>query len=327
MKDNQEYNKLQEYNDALDVTDAPDTEDALSAETSQGDSEVPIIIIEREEDTDEASYQPAPVRKSRMKVFLLVVVLLLSVACAIMGTKVWDYYHNLNISISVTPAENIQKLQQPPLAEPTYVEMTSDSILGVALDIYALHGVQGSLEFEEPDTTDASVYLYCRSSDFTAEGRYHGSLVINGEVYAEDTDRWGYMAMVGENSVIGVSSSDEVMHFVKEQGGDFFRQFVLVSNGELPSRFQLHGKVERCAIGRMGDTLYYITSRHKETMWSFADALREYGFIDAIYITGGSDYSFCRDRKGKRIDIHNPEDYPHQKWAGITPWLVFRQKR
>ena len=61
-------------------------------------------------------------------------------------------------------------------------------------------------------------------------------------------------------------------------------------------------------------------------MWSFADALREYGFIDAIYITGGRDYSFYRDAKGTRHDIHDPKYYPHKKWAGILPWLVFRKK-
>jgi hypothetical protein len=83
--------------------------------------------------------------------------------------------------------------------------------------------------------------------------------------------------------------------------------------------------VERCAIGRIADRLYYVTTRHKETMWSFADALREYGFIDAIYITGGDDYSYYRDREGVRHDIHNIADYPHKKWADIIPWLVFRK--
>jgi hypothetical protein len=117
-----------------------------------------------------------------------------------------------------------------------------------------------------------------------------------------------------------------ISDYIIEHGGSYFRQFVLVSNGELPPRFYLHGKVERCAIGRIGDRLFYITSHHKETMWSFADALREYGIIDAIYITGGYDYSFYRDRNGKRHDIHDIADYPHKKWQGITPWLVFRKR-
>lgn len=80
-------------------------------------------------------------------------------------------------------------------------------------------------------------------------------------------------------------------------------------------------------MGRIGNQIYYITSRNRETMWSFADAFREYGFTDAIYITGGKDYAFYRDKEGKRHDIHNPADYPHKKWAGIIPWLVFRKSQ
>jgi hypothetical protein len=131
--------------------------------------------------------------------------------------------------------------------------------------------------------------------------------------------------MADGRMVIGISRSDEVKDYVVERGGSFFRQFILVSNSEIPARFFLHGKVERRAIGRKGDTLYYIATRHKETLWDFADALREYGFIDAIYITGGTDYCFYRTRDGVRHDIGDANDYPHKKWAGVIPWLVFRK--
>ncbi len=86
-----------------------------------------------------------------------------------------------------------------------------------------------------------------------------------------------------------------------------------------------NGKVERRAIGRINDQLYFIATCHKETLWDFADALREYGFIDAIYITGGADYVFYRDRDGVKHDIGNPAEYPQKKWKGIIPWLVFRK--
>ena len=71
--------------------------------------------------------------------------------------------------------------------------------------------------------------------------------------------------------------------------------------------------------------LYFVATRHKETLWDFADALREYGFIDAIYITGGNDYVYYRNSDGERHDIGKIEDYPHEKWKGIIPWLVFRR--
>ena len=85
-----------------------------------------------------------------------------------------------------------------------------------------------------------------------------------------------------------------------------------------------NGKVERRAIGRINDQLYFIATRHKETLWDFADALREYGFIDAIYITGGADYVFYRTKDGVRHDIGDVAEYPQKKWKRIVPWLVFR---
>lgn len=290
--------------------------------------ETPIIIIERDEEiiVEKKDEQKPPRKRKWIKIALSIAGIVAAIIMAFAAYKTWSYYYKLGISISVSPQENIEKLQRKASNEASEVIMTSDSILGVGMDIYAIHGVQGSIEFQEPDTADASVYLYCRSVDFTAEGRYLSSLVANGKEHQSNAHRLGYMAMANGNNVIGFSRFEDVMEYTIEHGGSYFRQFVLVSNGELPPRFYLHGKVERCAIGRIGDQLYYITSHHKETMWSFADALREYGFIDAIYITGGDDYSFYRDRNGKRHDIHNITDYPHKKWQGITPWLVFRKR-
>ena len=290
--------------------------------------EVPVIIIERDEQPqpkESVTKVVAPSWKRKwLKRILAFIAALCCMAVVFVGYKLWNYYYNIGVSVSVTPEQNIEKLQKPVRQEAPEVVMTSDSILGVAMDFYAIHGLKASIEFEEPDTADTSVYLYCRSADHKADSTYIGSLVVNGEERQSDTHRLGYMAMLGGNSVIGISRSEKVKDFVQERGGSFFRQFILVSDGTIPGRFFLHGKVERRAIGRIGDQLYYIATRHKETLWDFADALREYGFIDAIYITGGADYVFSRDKNGIRHDIGDTADYPHTKWKDIVPWLVFR---
>lgn len=291
--------------------------------------EVPIIIIERDEQpqTKESVVKvvaPSWKRKWLKRLLTLVAVGCLMVA-VLVGYYFWNYYYNIGVSVSVSPDQNIEKLQQPVKHEMPEVVLTSDNILGVAMDFYAIHGLKANIEFEEPDTADTSVYLYCRSADHKADGTYIGSLVVDGDVRQSDTHRLGYMAMVGGNSVIGISRSEKVKVFVQEHGGSFFRQFILVSDGTIPGRFFLHGKVERRAIGRIGDQLYYIATRNKETLWDFADALREYGFIDAIYITGGADYVYYRSKDGIRHDIGDSADYPQTKWKGIIPWLVFRK--
>ena len=290
--------------------------------------EVPVIIIERDEQPqpkESVTKVVAPSWKRKwLKRILTFIAALCCMAAVFVGYQLWNYYYNIGVSVSVTPEQNIEKLQKPVRQEAPEVVMTSDSILGVAMDFYAIHGLKASIEFEEPDTADTSVYLYCRSADHKADSTYIGSLVVNGEERQSDTHRLAYMAMLGGNSVIGISRSEKVKDFVQERGGSFFRQFILVSDGTIPGRFFLHGKVERRAVGRIGDQLYYVATRHKETLWDFADALREYGFIDAIYITGGADYVFCRDKNGIRHDIGDTADYPHTKWKDIVPWLVFR---
>ena len=291
--------------------------------------EVPIIIIERDEQPqpqEVVTKAVAPSRKQKwLKRFLALVAIGCLMVAILVGYYFWNYYYNIGVSVSVTPEQNIEKLQKPAKQETPEVVMTSDSILGVAMDFYAINGLKASIQFEEPDTADTSVYLYCRSVDHKADSTYIGTLVVNGEERQSDTHRLGYMAMLGDNSVIGISRSEKVKDYVQEHGGSFFRQFILVSNGDIPGRFFLHGKVERRAIGRIDDQLYFIATRHKETLWDFADALREYGFIDAIYITGGADYVFCRDKEGIKHDIGDAIGYPQTKWKGIVPWLVFRR--
>ena len=289
--------------------------------------EIPEFIIEDDDDAKPPIKTDSPEKagKKWLRRVLKALAMALMVTAVFFVYRAWDYYYNIGVPVSTTPSENIKKLQTEPVKEAAEVVLSSDSILGVALDFYAIHGLRASIEFEEPDTADTSVFLYSRSADHQADGQYLGSLVVDGEERQSDCSRLGYMGMVGNQMVIGISRSDKVKDYCVDNGGSFFRQFILVSNGVIPHRFFLHGKVERRAIGRKDNTLYYIATRHKETLWDFADALREYGFIDAIYITGGTDYSFYRSVDGNRHDIGNAEDYPHEKWKGIIPWLVFRR--
>ena len=298
-------------------------------EDQNREPEIPVFIIERDEEkasTSPAGVSPENKRKKWLLRILKALAVVLIVALTLAAYKTWNYYYNIGVPVSTTSKENINKLKMPAKQERAEVVVTSDSILGVELDFYALQGLRASIEFEEPDTADTSVFLYCRSADHTPDSTCLGSLVVEGKEIQSDRSRLGYMAMADNQMVIGISRHETVKDYVKENGGSFFRQFVLVSAGEIPHRFFLHGKVERRAIGRIGDTLYFIATRNKETVWDFADALREYGFVDAIYITGGTDYCFYRSADGQRHDIGDINDTPMQ-WKGVIPWLVFRKMR
>ena len=296
----------------------------------QDEGEKPIFIIERDDDDETDS---APTGKTHQWKVALISVVLTGLLCLFVVGGIWYYRRHvyIGVPISVTSEQNIKKLKTPSSAVTPEVIKTTDSILGVPFNMYELRGLKGEISFNEPDTTDTDVYLYSRCSDFTSydpkENEYIGSLAVEGNVLQSDKSRLGYCAMANDNIVIGIARDEKVMDYCIEQAGSFFRQFILVTNRTLPPRYHLHGKVERRAIGRMGEKLYYIESCNKEGMYEFSDALREYGFIDAIYITGGTDYCFYRDAEGKAHDIGDKTKYEEKhKGQGIIPWLVFKKK-
>lgn len=312
-------------------------DDERPTASKQQTGEVPVITIEEgpevtksfvEGQSFEGKGQPYSAKKPNRWLWFFGGLVLSAVMCiiAVAGWRYYRTYINIGIPVSVKSEANIAKLSAAARRVTPEVVMTSDSILGVALNFYEIRGLRAEVTLQEPDTTDTSVYLYSRCADHGKNGDYIGSLVMSGKEIQTDRSRLGYCAMAGDNVVIGVARDEKVKDYVVEQGGSFFRQFILVSNGVIPSQFHLHGKVERRGLGRIGDRLYYIETRHAETMWDFADALREYGFTDAIYITGGTDYSFFRTADGTRHGIGDVTKYPHMKWKGVIPWIVFRKR-
>lgn len=295
-------------------------------------TEVPEISIEKDSDnTSRLSGEGMPLPgKKHKKIWIAVI----AVAClAGLAAFLWD--KNLRSSEDAdsgrnVDADNISVLSMPytPTSAGTVPE--SDSILGVAIDMYRLDGLRVSLEWELPDTADSSLVLFMRSADYHPDGRSLGPVVVDGVGSGDKaTDsRDGYVAVSPSGKVVvGISPDDDVEKWARENKGDFFRQIVLLDDGELPRDFILRGKVERSAIASTIDgNLYYIVTRDRESMYDFADALREYGFVDAVYMTGGNAYSFHRDPNGhshaNSATLDKIRKYDSQTLP--QPLLVFR---
>ena len=226
--------------------------------------------------------------------------------------------------------DNISVLSIPYTPNSKGTSPMTDSILGVAMDMYPLDGLTASLEREFPDTADQTLVMFIRSADYHPDGRSIGPVVVGGvgsDNKATDS-RDGYVAVSQSGrAVIGISSDDDVEKWARENKGDFFRQMVLLNDGDLPRDFILRGKVERGAIASTVEgKLYYIVTKKKESMYDFADALREYGFVDAVYMTGGNAYSFYRDSDGNShansATLDKIKKYESRSLS--QPLLVFR---
>ena len=114
--------------------------------------EVPEFIIETDDDQKTRQVTPAAtsttMSKSKLwlKRLLKALAVMLIFALTFAAYKAWNYYCHIGVPVSTTPAENIEKLKHPAKQEKSQVVMTSDSILGVALDVYAIHGLRASIE-------------------------------------------------------------------------------------------------------------------------------------------------------------------------------------
>lgn len=325
---------IMKYTEGNDIQEKPifSIENDDNNTSSQDLLDEPTIIIENSGEMKYSISSDSIKKRSRLQKWSLAIMWFVATVVLVFGCykviRLYNYYYNIGVSISISPKDNIKKLDgMKAQGESSAVVLKTDSVLGVELNIYELHNVKAELTLAEPDTTDHSLLLYTRTADYTATGKYIGSLVVDGEQKRSDVSRLGYCAITKGNMVIGISRFDDMRKHMVEHDGSYFRQFVLVSNGELPQRFFLHGKVERKALARTtDDRLCVIETPHPETLWDFADALREYGYIDAIYLTGGNESGFYRAPDGTPYFTEKAAKYHTDKHQGVAPWLVLRKR-
>lgn len=302
----------------------------INDETKPDDRPVdkPVFSIESPEDSPSSNSK----RENKKLWIWFGAVSLVMILCAIGAEISSSLSGRSDLKGMVSDEENIKILQEPFSPTVKGVVMTSDSVLGVALRLYPLEGLKASLEPNMPDTTDTSLVMFMRSADYHADKSMIGSVIVNGSKLSskDNPERIAYLAIASSGRpVIGISSSDKVADFALKNNSSFFRQYPLLANGVLPPSFELHGKVPRAAIGKYSDEkLYYIVAPHNETMYGFADALREYGFSDVIYITGGDNYIFHRSPDGKPVIPAQTKEKIEKYTASPSPspFLVFRNK-
>ena len=299
-----------------------------------------IIVLEKTPDTSENKggkelvvYQHSGKRHIWGWIVAAVIVALLLIIVGLqlkVAAPEKEEAEDVVLPTSATAEENTQLLQEETkVTVEAGVTLLTDTINDVQLKLYGMEGLRAELSFEEPATDDEEVYLYTNCADVRADnGKVVCAFVQKGELLSTGNNRSGYFAAVGDNTVIGVESNDSIQNYVMENGGYFFRQFALVSAGQIGD-IRLKGKVERCALGMKEGKLYYIETVNRESMYDFAEALCDYGFTDAIYITGGCRHRYYRDKDGTKHDMGNPavqDDDKTLDGAGL-PFLVFKKSQ
>ena len=206
----------------------------------------------------------------------------------------YKYVYGFEYPISRTQEEVMDALSKEKCAVlPAGVEKSEETFLGVAMNLYKITGLQPELVYGIPNLNDKTVYFVTRNSDYwkkNNEQKIIGDYIVAGHQYARNSWRAGYFSILDGKAEIGVGREPNMRNFILKNKGSMFRQFALVSGGiKCVSQYVLKGKVTRCAYARTAsDELFYVETVHPETLYGFSDALIEFGFVDAIYITGGA---------------------------------------
>ena len=247
-----------------------------------------------------------PKRKSfgRWKVFALLSFVFLGLLFTAYYLYQHKYIYGFEYPLSRTQEEVIETLIEDKTSALPGVEKSEETYLGVSMHLYQITGLHPELVFGVPDLNDNDVYLVTRNADYwkkNNERKIIGDYIIEGNQLASNAWRAGYFSILEGKAEIGIGREPDMRNFILKNKGSMFRQFALVSGGiKCVSQYVLKGKVTRCAYARTStNDLFYVETVQPETLYGFSDALIEYGFVDAIYITGGAQPNlFYRTHEG-----------------------------
>ncbi|MBR1550276.1 MAG: hypothetical protein IJ634_06525 [Bacteroidales bacterium] len=160
----------------------------------------------------------------------------------------------------------------------------------VPLTVYSLDCMlpdcpRAGLQVGMPDVEDTSLLLAVMAADVRADnGGIVGDFVVDGRREARGEKKEGYCAIFDGVPVIGRGGEAELKRTMDE-GGCFFRQYVLVSDGEaVPPKPK--GKNHRRALCVIGHWMFVVASADRESYHDFATALADFGVEDAIALVG-----------------------------------------
>ncbi len=258
--------------------------------------------------------------------FILAGVMLLLIAAGIAiylltkKTATDDYYfepeQTTEQSISVVTNDSIGSTME----EKARLEIQDVSVNDVPLRIYTPHLATLSLQLGMPDKADSTILYTAMAADIRRDNKeIVGDFVIDGKRLSRGVAKKGYVAMENNRITIGMGESTPLLDQVIQNGGSFFRQYALVSNGELIEN-KPKGKSIRRALAILNDQVVMVDSRNRESFYDFSQALIDTGVTDAIYLVGGSAYGWYTDPEHTRQEFGEEQpDVP-----GTISYIVWR---
>ena len=269
----------------------------------------------------------APKRKFRMsvvwQVFLIIVAFLL-----IVGTIIWlmyrnDYEHDsgvfepgMVINSNPHPLCNWLASADTITTAGTYIKDTT--VNDIPIKIYLPVNARPALEIGKKCLTDENVILAFQAADIRADNyKIVGAFVLKGKPVAWGLSKKGYCAILRDSIFIGKADNSPLFEEATECDGYFFRQYPLVSNGEV-EHSELKSQAIRRALCDVENRVVVVETQTNASMHDFSQLLVDIGVDNAIYLIGSSEsfYSIT-DMHGNRQVRNTFPITANPSWASL----------
>lgn len=208
-----------------------------------------------------------------------------------------------------------------------YTEIVDTVINDVVLRLYIPHNAEMSLHIGKIDIEDTSIIYAAQAADVRADnGGIVGAFVLNGEPKAWGLSKKGFCASINGNVTVGVAENSPLFEKATEEGGYFFRQYPLVSNGKLVENEPKGKSIRRAICDRNGE-IFMVETGTTESFHDFAQALVDLGVGEAVYLVGSSAYGWAVDENGNRHEF-GVDYYYTGRWKAPEniSYIVWRRK-
>ena len=210
---------------------------------------------------------------------------------------------------------------------PGYTEIRDTLINDIPIRIFIPHNAEMSLHIGRMDKEDKSIIYAAQAADVRADnGGIVGAFVLKGEPKAWGLSKKGFCASINGQVTIGVTENSPLFEKATEEGGYFFRQYPLVSNGKLVEN-EPKGKSTRRAICDRQGEIFMVETGTTESFHDFAQALVDLGVDQAIYLVGSTAYGWAVDENGKTHEFGEDNYYTgRRKMPKNTSYIVWKRK-
>ena len=208
-----------------------------------------------------------------------------------------------------------------------YTEVRDTLINDIPIRIFIPHNAEMSLHIGKMDKEDKSVVYVAQAADIRADnGGIVGAFVLKGEPRAWGLSKKGFCASINGVVTVGVADNSPLFELATEQGGYFFRQYPLVSNGELIENEPKGKSIRRAICDRQGE-IFMVETGTTESFHDFAQALVDLGVDQAVYLVGSSAYGWAVDEEGITHEFGEDNYYTgRRRMPKNTSYIVWRRK-